>query len=217
MSMKKANRAAEVNNKMEPSRQAKLEIEGKARGNAALRLNADPRFTTFLTHQELCDRLLILEHALDNYNPTKAREKFIADKKQALDEYFKEEVQKVADEENLAKMAVEEGKRLLMENLVPFVLVDGLEKRAKWTDKISDDVTQHQSPTVLEMLLEVCPSLENIDCITRTEKFMEWLTNDFANHEDTWRQERKLSERQKEDHVEKTFKVTITCKPILQP
>jgi len=200
-------------------------LRGKASGNATMRIDTHPIFqrisgidgnrTTELFENISIMKLFLQEKFEFDYN--KERQHFSKVRAELFERYYQEELKKLVQKEETARMAVEEGKRLIVQNLVPFVGVgDG--KRMKWEDRIIDDLTQQETPNILTMVLEVAPSLGDIQCIVKPEKYLEWLTNSFANHEIVWEQERKqLSERQKEDHVEKTFKVVITCKPVLTP
>lgn len=201
---------------MEPSKRAKLEIEGKAWGNAALRLNADPRFTTTLTHQELCDRVLILERFIqDNYDPAKAREKFIDEKRKGLDGYFKEELQKHADMENMLERTIEEAKALLMQHFIPYVN----NERKAWQEKVEDEITQAKSPTILEMIFAVAPALIDIDCIVNPDRYLKWLTESFGRTDSplTYQYTREITPEQRHQHLSNHGTINIELRKVLIP
>ena len=221
MSTKKANRAAAaVNSKMEPSKRAKLEIEGKAHGNATMRIDTHPIFqrvsgidgnrtAEIFEHLSIIRLFLQEKYGLD-YD--KERQHFSKVRAETFERYNQEELKKLMQKEETARMAIEVGKQLVMQYLVPFID----EQRVKWTEKITDDVTKQETPNIITMVSEVA-DIGNIDSILRPKKFMEWLINDLAGCELSYRRERDLTLEQKEHNVNATFKVVIICRPVLTP
>ena len=204
---------------MEPSRRAKLEIEGKMWKNAKLRLNADSRFTTTLDHQELCDRLLILERFMQkhcDYEATKAREEFIVEKQKVLDGYVKEAMLKEREWENILERTTEKAKALLMKNFLPCVN----NERKLWSDKIVDQATHANSPNILDMVIAVAPALiDTVDCIVNPARYLKWLTEDFARSDSplVYEYTREITPEQRHQHVSEHVKINIQLRTVLIP
>ena len=194
-------------------------LKGLAQGAANLKIQTHPLFRSpsMLDNAqltELSDNFQIMTLFLQEkygFDPAAARQRFIKLKAETFQQYYNEKLREFAENEKTAKLAIEEGKRLVIANLVPFV--DG--KRVHWNERLIDGVTQQETPDILTMVFEVAPSLGNIDCITRSDRYMKWLISDFAEHPLIYRYERELSLTQKEQNEKGNAEVVIICKPVL--
>jgi hypothetical protein len=201
-------------------------LRGFAQGAANLKMERHPIFRTPSPMggnqiAELFESISIMRLFLEekyDLDFEKARQHFSEVRAKVFELYYQEQLKTLMQKEETARMAVEEGKRLLKETLVPFLLVDGLEKQVKWSDRITDDVMKQESPDdILTMAFAVSPSLGSIECISNPEKYLRWVREDFADHELTFRYERNLTTRQKEDGVKSSFDVVIVCKCVIKP
>ena len=152
--------------------------------------------------------------AIQNYNPANARRMFIDEKEKVLDGYFKDELAKHTNMENMREKAAEEGAALLMQHFVPYV--DN--ERKKWNDRIVDDM-QIKSPTILDMVIAVCPYLVDIDCLVNTDKYLKWMTEDF-NRPDSplvYLYTRKITPEQRHQHMNEHVEINIELRKVLIP
>jgi len=195
------------------------ETRGKIHGNTELRATSD-LFIGFSRRKDLDELyetvqtlLIALTHGnLDEFQELKNLTNQIA--KERREQIESEEIRKVMGLKELEQLSVERSIALLEQSMSPFV--DG--KQRLWTDTFKDAETKQKTPTVLEMVLTVCPAILDRKSVLDEKAYIQELQKSYDNFEVVYSYEREnLSVEQRRSGVERFGHIVIKLKACLSP